>query len=95
MLGRPDDRPAEGGGDLDDLASASPDGEPFDLIVYVNVLEHVQDDEQEIKKAAGLLAPGGRLAIAVPALQSIYGTVDMRSGHYRRYDSASLRRRVS
>lgn len=62
-----------------------------DLVAYVNVLEHIDDDLGELTAATGLLRPGGTLAVAVPALQGIYGPVDARSGHFRRYDAAGLR----
>ncbi|MFT3851525.1 MAG: bifunctional glycosyltransferase/class I SAM-dependent methyltransferase [Ilumatobacteraceae bacterium] len=63
-----------------------------DLVAYVNVLEHIDDDLGELTAAAGLLRPGGTLFVAVPALQGIYGPVDARSGHFRRYDAVGLRR---
>jgi hypothetical protein len=38
----------------------------------------------------GLLAPGGRLVLLVPAFQFLYGTVDRALGHYRRYTRNNL-----
>ena len=66
------------------------DPEPFDTVVYVNVLEHIRDDVAELRKAAELCAPGGRLCVFVPAVPGIYGTLDRKSGHYRRYRKAEL-----
>ena len=57
----------------------------FDTVVYVNVLEHIADDVAEVRRAAALCAPGGRLCVFVPAVPAIYGTLDRKSGHYRRY----------
>ena len=57
----------------------------FDTVVYVNVLEHIEDDVAEVRRAAALCAPGGRLCVFVPAVPAIYGTLDRKSGHYRRY----------
>jgi dolichol-phosphate mannosyltransferase len=63
---------------------------PADLVVYVNVLEHIDDDTSELKAAASVLRPGGYLAIFVPALSRLYGPIDAKSGHFRRYGKASL-----
>jgi dolichol-phosphate mannosyltransferase len=61
-----------------------------DLIVYINVLEHIADDVEELRRASTRLLPGGQLAIFVPALDKLYGPIDARSGHFRRYSSAML-----
>jgi hypothetical protein len=37
-----------------------------------------------------LLRPGGRLGIIVPALPSLYGSLDAKTGHYRRYQKRPL-----
>ena len=62
----------------------------FDSVVYVSVLEHIRDDTDELRTAFELLRPGGTLAIFVPAMPSLYGSLDFKSGHYRRYDKALL-----
>jgi SAM-dependent methyltransferase len=62
----------------------------FDSVVYVSVLEHIRDDVDELRTAYGLLAPGGTLALFVPAMPALYGSLDFKSGHFRRYDRAML-----
>ena len=62
----------------------------FDSVVYVSVLEHIQDDVGELCTAAQLVRPGGSVAVFVPAMPSLYGSLDFKSGHYRRYDRALL-----
>jgi SAM-dependent methyltransferase len=64
----------------------------FDAILYMDVLEHIQDDVDEAREAAGRLSPGGRLIILAPAFQSVYSPFDAAIGHYRRYTRASLER---
>jgi dolichol-phosphate mannosyltransferase len=61
-----------------------------DLVVYVNVLEHIDGEELELAGALLRLRPGGHLAIFVPGQPWLFGPIDARSGHYRRYTSASL-----
>jgi SAM-dependent methyltransferase len=66
----------------------------FDSIVYLNVLEHVEDDRAELRRAYECLRPGGHLCLFVPALSWLYGRLDAEVGHLRRYDRAGLRRIV-
>jgi Methyltransferase domain len=54
-------------------------------IIYVDVLEHIQDDESEMLVAAAHLAPGGRIIVLAPAFKSLYSPFDTAVGHYRRY----------
>ena len=62
----------------------------LDTIVALNVVEHIEDDVGALATMRGMLAPGGRIVILVPALQSIYGEMDRELGHFRRYGRASL-----
>jgi SAM-dependent methyltransferase len=66
----------------------------FDSIVYFNVLEHVDDDAGELRRAFDALRPGGHLCVFVPALQWLYGQLDAEVGHRRRYGRGGLRRVV-
>src|SRR4029079_3817426 len=62
----------------------------FDSVVYVNVLEHILDDAGELSAARRLLATGGSLAVFVPAMPRLYGRLDYKSGHHRRYRREDL-----
>ena len=64
-----------------------------DSIIYVNVLEHVADDEGELREVHATLGPGGRVFIFVPAFQWLFGKFDERVGHVRRYTRAELERK--
>ena len=66
----------------------------FDSVVYVSVLEHILDDVAELRTALELVRPGGTLGVFVPAMPSLYGSLDFHSGHYRRYDRDLLRQVV-
>jgi SAM-dependent methyltransferase len=41
----------------------------FDMIVLLDVLEHLDDDAATLRTLRGLLAPGGHLVITVPAFR--------------------------
>lgn len=56
-----------------------------DSIIYVNVLEHIEDDSSELEHIYRTLSKGGRVFIFVPALMSLYGEFDRKIGHFRRY----------
>lgn len=66
----------------------------FDAVLYVNVLEHIADDESEVRLAAEMLRPGGALLVFGPALEMLYSDLDHKAGHYRRYSLDHLRRIV-
>lgn len=63
----------------------------FDTLVYIDVLEHIPDDAEEMKRAAALLRPGGHLVILSPAHQFLYTPFDKAIGHFRRYNKPMLR----
>jgi dolichol-phosphate mannosyltransferase len=62
-----------------------------DLVIYISVLEHIAEHGVELKTAADLLRRGGTLSIFVPAMPGLYGPIDARSGHFRRYTDEHLR----
>jgi SAM-dependent methyltransferase len=65
-------------------------GRLFDTILYIDVLEHIEDDKLELARAVRVLRPGGRLIVLAPAYQALYSPFDKAIGHYRRYDRRSL-----
>lgn len=64
----------------------------FDTILYIDVLEHIQRDEEELVAALARLRPGGHIVILVPAFMTLYSAYDAAIGHCRRYTRRSLRR---
>jgi 2-polyprenyl-3-methyl-5-hydroxy-6-metoxy-1,4-benzoquinol methylase len=62
----------------------------FDTILYVDVLEHIQDDSAELVRAAAHLREGGRLLVLAPAHNWLFSPFDASIGHYRRYNKRSL-----
>ena len=67
-------------------------GVAFDCILYIDVLEHIADDRDEIRMAAELLKPGGKLVVLSPAWQFLFSRFDKAIGHYRRYSRKDLAR---
>lgn len=66
--------------------------ERFDTILYVDVLEHIEQDREELERAARHLLPGGRLIVLSPAHNRLFSPFDQAIGHFRRYDRALLQR---
>jgi SAM-dependent methyltransferase len=63
----------------------------FDSVLMVNVLEHIADDAGALQGLSRLLVPGGNVVVYVPALNGLYGALDKKLGHYRRYSVWRLR----
>ena len=63
---------------------------PFDGILYIDVLEHIEDDREELRAAADRLRPGGVLIVLSPAHQFLYTPFDRVIGHFRRYSARGL-----
>jgi hypothetical protein len=68
-------------GVLQDLDS----NERADTILYIDVLEHIESDETEMRAAAALLNTGGRIVVLAPAFNWLYSPFDKTIGHVRRY----------
>jgi 2-polyprenyl-3-methyl-5-hydroxy-6-metoxy-1,4-benzoquinol methylase len=64
--------------------------ESFDSILYIDVLEHIEDDRIELEKAWHHLEPKGHLIVLAPAHQSLFTPFDSAIGHFRRYSLPSL-----
>ena len=62
----------------------------FDAVMYVNVLEHIEDDRAELGYVMRALTPGGPLLIFVPALSFLFSKLDEQVGHFRRYHKRPL-----
>jgi SAM-dependent methyltransferase len=56
-----------------------------DSCVCLNVLEHIEDDEQAVRNMASVIPPGGAIVLLLPAFPALYGPIDRNLGHHRRY----------
>ena len=61
-------------------------------IFYIDVLEHIENDMEEVATAATHLMPGGRLVVLSPAFSWLYTPFDKALGHYRRYSRKDVNR---
>jgi hypothetical protein len=75
--------------DLDDPATLEI-GLPVAAVVAINVLEHIEQDADALRRLSGLVEPGGRVVMFVPGYQQLYGEFDRVVGHVRRYTPDTL-----
>jgi hypothetical protein len=73
-------------GYLTDIATET----SFDTILYIDVLEHIEDDRLELFRASRHLKPGGTIVVLSPALPCLFSEMDEAVGHYRRYTKKTL-----
>ncbi len=59
-------------------------------MLYIDVLEHIEDDQGEVEHAARHLAPGGHLIVLAPAHNWLFSPFDRAVGHFRRYNRPGL-----
>jgi SAM-dependent methyltransferase len=64
--------------------------ETFDTIIYIDVLEHIENDREELNSSVAHLKPGGFLVVLSPAHQWLYTPFDEAIGHHRRYNKNTL-----
>ncbi len=75
-------------GTLEDV----PPAQRFDTALYIDVLEHIDDDAGELQRLTQRMRPGGCVIVLAPAHQKLFSPFDQAIGHFRRYDVASLGR---
>lgn len=61
-----------------------------DVVLALDVLEHVDDDAM-LAEVARVMRDGGRLIATVPAVRALWSVRDEAAGHRRRYSRAMLR----
>ena len=64
--------------------------ESFDLVVSLDVIEHVAYHEAALRELRRITRPGGRLLVTVPAYQALWSSHDVRNHHQRRYNRRTL-----
>ena len=75
-------------------ASLAEVNELYDVVLCVNVLEHIEDDRAALRQLHHVLKDDGVLVLYVPAFRILWSTMDDLAGHYRRYTRSALERTV-
>ncbi|MGP0070284.1 MAG: class I SAM-dependent methyltransferase [Isosphaeraceae bacterium] len=65
--------------------------EPFDAVLALDVIEHLDDDAAAVRRLGALARPGGVVIVSVPALPEFFTEFDSIQGHRRRYLPETLR----
>jgi SAM-dependent methyltransferase len=66
----------------------------FDVVVALDLIEHIAEDESALREIARVLAPGGHVVIFTPAYRFLWSLQDEVSHHFRRYTSSELHRKL-
>lgn len=67
----------------------------FDLVLLLDVLEHIENDKKVLGEIKRVLKTKGHLIITVPAIPLLYGPMDKHECHFRRYSKRHLNKIVS
>ena len=63
----------------------------FDTVLYMDVLEHIEDDRGEMTRVVNRVKPGGYVVALSPAHQWLFTPFDRSIGHCRRYTRSTLK----
>ncbi len=69
-----------------DITKLPYQNETFDFLTAIDVLEHIEDDNQAVSEIRRILKKNGIIIISVPHRMKHYTTQDIIIGHYRRYE---------
>ncbi len=67
----------------------------FDVVMTLDVLEHLEDESWALKEIERVLKPDGVFIVMVPAYMFLWGVQDEASHHYRRYTKSWLLREIN
>ncbi|MFN7934694.1 MAG: glycosyltransferase [Bryobacteraceae bacterium] len=65
-------------------------GKRFDTVLFINVLEYLDQPERTLDAAVSILEPGGRIVILAPQGKGLYCKLDETLGHKRRFSPSEL-----
>lgn len=60
-----------------------------------DVVEHIKEDLQFMKRLVKVLKPGGLLYLTVPAHSLLWSSEDQYAGHFRRYSLSGLKQKLA
>jgi SAM-dependent methyltransferase len=67
----------------------------FDLILLLDVIEHVEEDIESLETLSDLLKPGGQIVLTVPAYAFLWSQHDEENQHKRRYNHRNLEKVIN
>ena len=67
----------------------------FDVVIALDMLEHIKDDAFALEELHRILRSTGRVVLFVPALPFLWGLQDEVGHHYRRYTAAEIRKKMN
>jgi len=85
------EKPSTAVGSLIPIVPKFPFGSRYNLILMMDVLEHVENDLDLINNTAEHIGENGHIIITVPALPFLMSSHDRFLGHYRRYTINTLK----
>jgi len=63
----------------------------FDLVLALDLLEHLPDDVKGLREMYRVLRKGGTLLVTVPAYRFLWSEHDEALGHFRRYSKGEIK----
>lgn len=66
-----------------------------DLILLIDVLEHMKNDKQVVEDCLKVLRARGKMLIFVPAFQVLWSDLDRLGMHFRRYNAGEFKNMLS
>lgn len=66
----------------------------FDVVLALDLIEHVEDDRAALAGLMRALKPGGHLIVFTPAFPFLWSVQDRVSHHFRRYTRSELRAKL-
>ena len=64
------------------------------ILIMLNILEHIEDDDKALNEAYKLLNDNGKLIVEVPSCKFLYDNYDKKLLHYRRYDAKEIIKKI-
>ena len=65
--------------------------EKYNLLMMMDVLEHIENEQEFLCAVRDHITPQGYLLVGVPMRQHLYSAYDRADGHYRRYGQKYLK----
>ena len=73
-----------------DVYQPFPRTDLYDVIISINVVEHLSNDTAALQALRERLNPDGIMIVIVPAMNFLFGTLDESFGHFRRYTKQKM-----